>query len=76
MSSPYVGGQTGFRPCPLLPTGNQFVAAEKAHWRLDGEIDFAKGELDIELSNSYLSRELTDDRGQVEVFWDSIHLSQ
>ena len=67
--------ETGLRPLSCFPMGHELSVSKNAHRRLNCEIDATEGELEIELTNADLGRELTDDWLQVEFFGDSMHLS-
>jgi hypothetical protein len=55
-------------PLALFPMGHQFTVTKEIHGRLDSEIDRAECELEVELSDPYLSCELPDNRGQIKIF--------
>jgi hypothetical protein len=66
--------ETGIGPLALFPMGHQFAVTKQVHGRLNGEVDRAERELDIELPDPHLCRELPDNRGQVKLFRDSVHM--
>ena len=49
-----------FWPFTLFPMGYENIATIKAYWRGNRKINCAECELDIELANTHLCREFTD----------------
>jgi hypothetical protein len=55
---------------------NQLAVTKQINWRLDGEVDGAKGELEVGLPDPQLSRKLSDNAGQVKVVGYPVHVRQ
>ncbi len=68
--------ETGVGPLALFPMGHQFAITKKVQGRLDGEVDGAERELDIELPDPHLCRELPDNGGQVKLLRYPVHVLQ
>ena len=62
-------------PPTFTPLSDDLAAAKETHWRLRDEVDRAERELEIELSNSNLRSELSDNRRQVEVAGYPVHVA-
>src|SRR5688572_22264972 len=60
-------------PTTFLPPSHELAVAQEAHRRLDDETDGSERELQIELTDAYLSRELADHRGEVELVGYPVH---
>ena len=65
--------KTGVWPFPLFPMSDHLPVTVQVHRRLNGEVHVTKCELEVELPNPHLRRELTDDRGKVEFFGYPVH---
>lgn len=68
--------ETRVWPLALFPMGHQFAVTKEVYGRLDGEIDGAESELEVELPDPHLCRELPDNGGQVKLFGYPVHVLQ
>src|SRR6266481_2334764 len=60
-------------PPAFFPMGNELAVAKEIHRGLDGKTDGAERELEIELTYSYLRRELPHDGREVKLLGYPVH---
>jgi hypothetical protein len=64
------------RPPAFFPVSQPLAVTKEVHWGLNREIDGTKRELEIELTDPHLGRELSDYATQVKVCWYPVHSGQ
>src|SRR5688572_6428749 len=65
-----------FWPPAFFPVGDELAVTKEIHRRLDGEADGAERELEIELTDPQLRRELPDYGRQVKFVGYPVHSCQ